>query len=105
MGFEFGNAFDFNEAAEVKRSCRNDNPAGFVFAKKLGISSVNGAPVFVGRGIDAAENHLTALDTRGFKHSVEILEGLRSMRLNVARADLTRIRIHGQQPGNVKHAV
>ena len=36
MGFEFGNAFDFNEAAEVKRSCRNDNPAGFVFAKKTG---------------------------------------------------------------------
>lgn len=25
MGFEFGDAFDFNEAAEVKRSSRNDN--------------------------------------------------------------------------------
>lgn len=94
MGFEFGDAFDFNEAAEVKRSSRNDNPAGFVFAKKLGVYSVDGSPVFVGRGIDAAENHLTALDTRGFKHSVEILERLRSMRLNVARADLARIRVH-----------
>lgn len=105
MGFEFGDAFDFNEAAEVKRSSRNDNPAGFVFAKKLGVYSVDGSPVFVGRGIDAAENHLTALDTRGFKHSVEILERLRSMRLNVARADLARIRVHREQPGNVKHAV
>lgn len=42
MGFEFGNAFDFNEAAEVKRSSRNDNPAGFVFAKKLGVYSIDG---------------------------------------------------------------
>ena len=37
MGFEFGNAFDFNEAAEVKRSCRNDNPAGVVLGQKQGI--------------------------------------------------------------------
>jgi hypothetical protein len=27
------------------------------------------------------------------------------MRLNVARADLARIRVHREQPGNVKHAV
>lgn len=97
MGFEFGDAFDFNEAAEVKRSSRNDNPAGFVFAKKLGVYSVDGSPVFVGRGIDAAENHLTALDTRGFKHSVEILERLRSMRLNPCRQRITASHFMGRR--------
>lgn len=42
MGFEFGNAFDFNEAAEVKRSSRNDNPAGFVFAKNWAYTALMG---------------------------------------------------------------
>ena len=42
MGFEFGDAFDFNEAAEVKRSSRNDNPAGLCSPKNWAYTALMG---------------------------------------------------------------
>ena len=73
MGFEFGNAFDFNEAAEVKACGGNDNACGLVFSEKFGVDLVNCAPVFRGRRVDAAEHDLVAGDARGFQDPVDVI--------------------------------